>query len=74
VVSLLHGDLIEEASDEEIYRVVMDAWNKHGNGKITGSDNIDNLGPIQPCSTSAKTPQAISLIITSIASTQLEGF
>ena len=50
--------LIDEATDKEIFRAVMDAHERHENSEIMGSD--DDSGPAKPCPTATEALQAIS--------------
>jgi hypothetical protein len=53
---------IDETMDEEIFKAVMDACEKHENIDITGSDDVDDSSPIKHCPTPCEALQAISLI------------
>jgi hypothetical protein len=53
-------ELIDEATDEEIVRAVMDTHERHENSEIMGSN--DDSGPTKPCPTTTEALQVISLI------------
>jgi hypothetical protein len=54
---------INETTNEEIFKAVMDAHEKRENIDIMGSDDVNDSSPIKHCPTPREALQAISLII-----------
>lgn len=54
--------LVEEISDEELFRTVMEAREMQEMSGITGSDDIDDSSPVKPQPTHVEALRAISLI------------
>jgi hypothetical protein len=54
--------IINEATDIEIFEAIMDARKKREKSGITGSNDVDDPGPIKHCPTPSEALRAISLI------------